>query len=152
MPIKLKTSQKDIMFHIDKKVEAIRDAVISVLFDVGLQCVTEARNNPGYMDQTGNLRSSIGFCVVHEGQIVEKVLSRDLGDGGPSSAAGMSASDRLMERLAQGRRSGFSLIVAAGMSYAVYVEGRGRNVISSAELLAGRLVPRMLETLGFERQ
>ena len=36
------------------------------------------------------------------------------------------------------------------MSYAVYVEGRGRNVLTSSELLAERKIPETLQQLGFK--
>jgi hypothetical protein len=36
------------------------------------------------------------------------------------------------------------------MSYAVYVEARGKNVLTSAELLAERVVGQKLGELGFK--
>ena len=42
---------------------------------------------------------------------------------------------------------GVALVVVAGMNYAAYVEARGKNVLSSAEHLAERELPRMLEKL-----
>ena len=44
---------------------------------------------------------------------------------------------------------GIVLIVVAGMNYAAYVE-TNRNVITSAELLAEDLVPKLLRQLGFQ--
>lgn len=40
---------------------------------------------------------------------------------------------------------GVALVVVAGMNYAAYVEAKGYNVLSSAEHLAERELPRMLE-------
>ena len=57
--------------------------------------------------------------------------------------------DDFLSRLASEHKTGICLIVVAGMNYAVYVEGRGKNVLTSAKLLADRLVPQMLEQLGF---
>ena len=42
---------------------------------------------------------------------------------------------------------GFVLIVIAGMKYASYVEARNYNVLTSAELLAEREVPKLLKAL-----
>ena len=42
---------------------------------------------------------------------------------------------------------GVALVVVAGMNYAAYVEAKGYNVLSSAEHLAERELPRMLEKL-----
>ena len=42
---------------------------------------------------------------------------------------------------------GVGLVVVGGMNYGAYVEARGYNVLSSAEHLAQRELPRMLEKL-----
>ena len=62
---------------------------------------------------------------------------------------GRKEADAYLSRLVSEHKTGISLIVVAGMNYAVYVEGRGKNVLTSAKLLAERLVPQMLEQLGF---
>ena len=41
----------------------------------------------------------------------------------------------------------YALVVVAGMNYAAYVEAKGYNVLSSAEHLAERELPRMLDKL-----
>lgn len=38
------------------------------------------------------------------------------------------------------------------MNYAAYVEARNYNVITSAELLANKLVPQIMKQLGFKLQ
>lgn len=150
MPIKLKTPLKDIRLHVQELTENARNAIVSVLTDVGLQCVIDARESSGYTDQTGNLRSSIGFVVVKDGKIVEKILADQVGDNKPSTQEGMSNANETLERLASKYSSGICLIVVAGMNYAAYVEGRGRNVLTSSELLAERIIPKMLTDLGVE--
>lgn len=129
--------------------ENARNAIVSVLTDVGMQCVAEARNNGSYMDQTGNLRSSIGFCVVVDGKITNSVYADKLGDGKPVNPEGIDKSRQTLARAASTHTSGVCLIVVAGMNYAIYVEGRGYNVLTSAELLAERVIPDMLQQLGF---
>ncbi len=129
--------------------ENARNAVVSVLTDVGMQCVAEARNNGNYMDQTGNLRSSIGFCIVADGKVVNSVFADQMGDGKPTNPEGIAQSRKTLAGVASAKTSGITLIVVAGMSYAIYVEGRGKNVLTSAELLAERVVPDMLQQLGF---
>ena len=150
MPIKLKTSFEDIHVHIQELTENAKNAIVSVLTDIGLQCVTEARESRGYTDQTGNLRSSIGFVVVKDGKIVERILADKVGDSKPATREGMDNANAILERLAAEHRSGICLIVVAGMNYAVYVEGRGRNVLTSSKLLAERMVPKMLTDLGID--
>ncbi|MGV4578106.1 hypothetical protein ACQ1R5_10635 [Ornithobacterium rhinotracheale] len=42
---------------------------------------------------------------------------------------------------------GYVLVVVAGMNYALYVESKGYNVLSTAEQLAEREVPRLLNEI-----
>lgn len=74
-----------------------------------------------YLDQTSNLRSSIGYFLYKDGNLISKKL-----EGKPE---GMSAA----ETLAAGatKKPGYQLIGVAGMDYASYVESQGFNVISS---------------------
>lgn len=130
---------------IDEFTEQAKNAIINILMYVGESCITEARDNGSYMDQTGNLRSSIGYVVVNNGKIVGMKVGEQVKDG----TEGKGKAESYMTRLASEHSTGICLIVVAGMNYAVYVEGRGKNVLSSAELLAERMVPQMLEQLGF---
>lgn len=129
--------------------ENAKNAIVSVLTDVGMQCVAEARNNGNYMDQTGNLRSSIGFCIVADGKVVNSVFADQMGDGKPTNPEGIAQSRKTLAGVASNKTSGIFLIVVAGMNYAIYVEGRGKNVLTSAELLAERVIPDTLQQLGF---
>lgn len=134
----------------DVVTENVRKSIVSVLTDVGMQCIVEARSNGNYMDQTGNLRSSIGFCIVVDGKIANIVYADQLGDGKPTTKEGIEKSRQTLASIATTKTTGICLIVAAGMSYAVYVEGRGRNVLTSSELLAERKIPETLQQLGFK--
>ena len=145
MPVKMTTPLSEIDAYVDAGIDSTLQAVISMFTDIGLQCITEARDHPGYMDQTGNLRSSIGYAVVVDGHIVGMEIVEQVKDG----TEGKKTAETFLARLASEHPSGISLVVVAGMNYAVYVEGRGKNVLTSAELLADRLVPQMLEQLGF---
>jgi len=89
-----------------------------------------------YLDQTSNLRNSIGYVVVANGKIVVSNFDGDDGDG-----------RKLANSLAKEIRNGYALIVVAGKNYASYVEAKGYNVISSAELFAEREMPKILERL-----
>lgn len=145
MPVKLTTPRSAFDMAIDEFTEQAENAIINILMYVGESCITEARDNGSYMDQTGNLRSSIGYVVVNNGKIVGMKVGEQVKDG----TEGKGKAESYMTRLASEHSTGICLIVVAGMNYAVYVEGRGKNVLSSAELLAERMVPQMLEQLGF---
>ena len=140
MPIKLVTPQSEIDAYIDQSIDKALEVIVNTFLYVGESCIREARDNGSYMDQTGNLRSSIGYVVVVDGQIVRKNVV-DLVKNGTE---GTKEAEAFLERLASEHSSGICLIVVAGMNYASYVEGRGYNVLTSAELLAERLVPQLL--------
>ncbi len=158
MPITLKTPKSEIEAHIDLSLEKVRNRIIDTFMYVGEQCVTEARDHPGYTDQTANLRSSIGYAVVEDGRVVTRkgfeVISgvRTDKNGKQHSYEGSHGSkegEDFLERLIAKHPTGIALIVVAGMNYAEYVESKGRNVLTSAELLAERMVPQLLTQLGF---
>lgn len=152
MGIRITTPLSEIDAYIERSLEKAKQAIIGVFEDVGLQCLTEARDNPGYIDQSGNLRSSIGYAVVVDGRITSMQISEQVKDG----VAGKGEATAFLSRLASEHKTGICLIVVAGMNYASYVEHgtkrnnyTPRNVLTSAKLLADRLVPQMLEQLGF---
>ncbi len=151
MGMKMTTPMSDVDAWFAQKAKAAENAILSVLTEIGLRCVTAARDNGSYTDQTGNLRSSIGFCVMKHGKSVRQLFADELHDGKPSNSDGIAESKRTVVTLtAQYSQWEYCLVVVAGMSYAVYVEGRGKDVLTSAELLAERLVPRLLGQLGFK--
>lgn len=131
---------------INASVEAKQKVIVNTLCYVGEQCIIEARDSGNYTDQTGNLRSSIGYAVVWDG----KVVQRDCIDKIKQGDKGVSDGNEYLSKCIKGcRRKGIVLIVTAGMNYAEYVEAKGYNVLTSAELKAGPLVKSLLTRLGF---
>lgn len=128
--------------RVDKAVEVI----VNTLSYVGEMCVKEARGNGDYIDRTGNLRSSIGYVVLHNGKSVRENFKQ--ADRGSSKSDGITQSRLFVRELSSKYSKGLVLIVVAGMKYASYVEAK-RNVLSSARLLAKKEVPRMLKEIGF---
>lgn len=121
---------------IKAEAERVDKLIIQALSKLGDMCVTEARDRAqeeSWFNQTGNLRSSIGYVVVAHGRIVK---SSDFGtvlQGSEGSRVGKA----LAEELARKYSTGFALIVVAGMNYAEYVEAKeSKSVLASAELLA----------------
>jgi hypothetical protein len=140
----IKRLSSDIDNYIDAKIKRAEDVLINALEYVAIECQNEARNNGSYQDQTGNLRSSVGYVIVRNGEVVKKSKFPIVKNGSYGQKEGLS----LSARLALEYRDGIALIVVAGMNYAAYVE-TSRNVLTSSELLAERLVPKMLKDLGF---
>ena len=143
MPITETTPKGAINEAIAQHMERIRRVLIRRLAYIGEQVVNEGRTRANFIDRTGNLRSSIGYVVVNDGEIVSE-SSFDPVKGGEEGARTGKA---FAERLAKEYDKDLVLIVVAGMNYAKYVANRGYDVIDSAELLAQKLVPEMLRQL-----
>ena len=123
--------------------EIVRQQV-EALQQLGEMCVAHARSIPkeqGFEDQTGNLRSSIGYVVFVDGVAVHSLYEEVKG-----GSIGAKTGEALAHKVGQGTQ-GVCLVVTAGMNYALHVESRGRDVIASAEQLAERELSRMIEQL-----
>ena len=147
MPIQQKTPQTLIDEYLAKRLKEREAKLIYMLEYAGVLCVREAKLNPGYMDQTGNLRSSIGYMILKEGRVVSRSGFHQEKDGDD----GVREGKNFLKSLIANNQKGLVLIVVAGMNYAAYVETK-RNVLKKSELLAEELVPKLLRQLGFKVQ
>ena len=124
---------------------AIDEEIIDRLCRIGEEVVTYAKQIPperGFTDRTGNLRSSIGYVVCKDGQPIN--LAFEAVKGGHE---GVHTGQRLAMEIARQHTEGYTLIVVAGMNYAVHVESKGRDVLTSAEKEAEKLLARELADL-----
>lgn len=146
MGIKPNFTRADVQKRLDAFVEMVRKKQITQLQRLGEMCLIEARNNKGYMMQTGALLSSTGYTIFVDGVALHSQF--DAASGAESNAAqnGIKAGQALAEKVGK-ETKGVALVVVAGMNYAAYVEAKGYNVLSSAEHLAQRELPQMLEKL-----
>lgn len=124
--------------------ERLQTVIIRLLKYIGEECVTIARNlgeeyrhlppselerlrhvphQPNYIDDTGNLRQSIGYLVAYNGE----VQTADLRNAQAEELAYSKLSDHA---------EGYCLILVAGMEYAAEVSGRGYDVLDSAAINA----------------
>lgn len=89
--------------------------------------ITPGHSSGGYDDQTGNLRSSIGYRIYKDGDIRKEGGFKSVG-GGAGIAAAREALDKY-ELSHPVSIEGWTLVIVAGMSYAKYVEAKGYNVL-----------------------
>lgn len=146
MAIKPNFTKDDVRKRFDAFLNEIEKKQIARLQRLGEMCLVEARTNKGYMMQTGALLSSTGYEVFVDGVAIHSQF--DAASGAESNAAetGIKSGQNIAETIGKGTK-GIALVVVAGMNYAAYVEAKGYNVLSSAEHLAERGLPRMLEKL-----
>ena len=150
MGIELKTSQAKIEKMIAKKVDNVKKAIIYNLSYIGERCVTEAREKTpdegSFTDQTGNLRSSIGYAIVCDGVTVQTYGFLPTEKGSKKGVDGQKDGQNFLNEIIRKFPKDIVLILVAGMNYATYV-ARYKDVIDSAELLAKKLIPEMMGDL-----
>jgi hypothetical protein len=100
---------------------------ILALSYLGEEFVNRARLINTYLDQTGNLRSSIGYVIAKDGKILRRNYDQ-VGDANEGVTKGMNLADEA----AAEHPNGIVLIVTAGMQYALYVEAMGYDVLSGS--------------------
>lgn len=151
------------------------NAIGAAAMMTGTECVNDARDNGSYNDITGNLRSSIGSTVLHDGETLltpsfkqykgkgsgasyvdftdkntgKKVSFIARGKDGDGSE-GMRKGAEFLATLVENYKNvtGFVILVSAGMDYARYVEEiHGKNVLTSAFLLAKEKLPQYLSEI-----
>jgi len=143
MVIRSTTSDAEIAEYLEKRAADFRRQKIEVLKRVGEKAVTEARENHRYRDQTGNLTSSIGYCILDNGKVVIESSFETVMNGNKGSTGGRE----FLHSLISEHSSGLVLILVAGMEYAAYVEAKNLNVLDSAEQLTEHLLPQLLKQL-----
>ncbi|WP_304833970.1 hypothetical protein [Muribaculum intestinale] len=127
----------------------IHRAIETVMQFIGEECVRIAREQGTYNDITGNLRNSIGYVLVRNGDIIcknfeERVASKVID---AANGKGILQGQALAEELAKRFTKGYALIVVAGMHYAHYVESLNKDVLDSAERYALQRVPKLMQML-----
>ena len=134
-------SKKAILDYLVKWGKSVEDAIIYNLSYAGDKCLAAARTSSGYTDQTGNLRSSIGFRLLKDGKLIKESSFEVVKKGDEGAKEGLAK----VEKIAANFPRGIVLVFVAGMDYAGYVADTGRDVLDSAALLADKLVPKLLE-------
>lgn len=89
-------------------------------------------HQPNYIDDSHNLRESIGYMIAIDGQPIAADLKN-------------SAAQKLAQSALEGNVKGVQLILTAGMEYAKYVHKLGYDVLTTAELFCKTELKKMLD-------
>jgi hypothetical protein len=144
MGVKASFKISDVDAYIQSRMDKIDLVIIRRLQFLGEKLVNYARENGSYTDQTGNLRNSVGYVIVKNGKIINSNFQKSSSLPG---ADGTAKAQALANSLAANFKRGYAVIVVAGMNYAAAVESKGKDVLSSAEMLAKSEMPRMISEL-----
>lgn len=150
MGVKVDMDIREIRDYLQREAEKNIHRVISMLHYVGLEVVNQIRNSQisNWNDQTGNLRSSIGYIITLDGEPIEmsdfpKVDGWKRQTTDPDGSAIGRTYARSLTSLYP---HGIALIVVAGMEYAAYVEKmENKTVLAQGELVARQLLSQLLQ-------
>lgn len=90
----------------------------------GEEFADRAKDLRTYKDRTNNLRSSIGYVILKDGQAITEVFKEDKGK------EGVETGKKIIREVALQHPFGFVLIGVAGMNYAAAVESYEYDVIT----------------------
>jgi len=110
--------------------ERIEQKIERAFSVAGEEYVKTARQNGSYQDRTGQLRSAPGYQVYRKQFLAVNAAPHN-------ETAGLIAEEPI--------GADMTLVVANGKDYASYVEAKGFDVSSSAELAAENKVSELLE-------
>lgn len=123
----------------------INEEVVRALSYLGEQCVSRVRDRSGeesWLDQTGNLRSSVGYAIYNHGNEVVRSAFPVVRGGGRGKAEG----EKYVDSLASLYSSTYALVVVAAMSYAEFVEAKeNKDVLASTKLWATEQIDGYIE-------
>ena len=138
----------EIKADFDAQVEEAIEEAITGLAAIGEHAVTIARDQGSYNDITGNLRSSIGYVILRDGEPVLQGESRQFSGPKGDGKEGVQVAEALLDQLRSEYPSGLVLIVCAGMNYASFVEDvHGLDVLTSAQLDTEQQAAEMVKEL-----
>lgn len=141
---------------LDESIVRVEEAIKFTLKTVvGGKAVTHAKSYGSFTDRTGNLRSSIGYVLAKDGEIIDvggfEAVSGPEGNNGE----GINEGKRYAEELGKSSGAGYALIIVAGMDYAEYVEAKGYNVLTETESYLesqiNEVIDRILKQAGFKK-
>lgn len=121
--------------------EAIKqkeEKMIQIFSDAGRLIVAAAKQNGNYRDVSGDLRNANGFLVMADNALKAEEFS--------SGAPGQKSRAKALQ-VAGNTKDNVVLVVVNGMDYAAKVESQGKDVLTSAEQIAKRIIPQMLQQL-----
>lgn len=152
MGVEVKMDIREIRDYLMREAEKHQARVIAMLRYVGETVVNKIRASDisEWNDQTGNLRSSVGYIISIDGVPIETSPFPTV-DGpkrADTSDDGSQIGKSFAESLTALYTHGIALIVVAGMEYATYVERmENKTVLAQGELEAQRLVSELIEQL-----
>lgn len=147
MGMRMTTPISEVNAYLSSEAERIHRLTVRALASLGEQCVRLARDRApelSWIDQTGNLRSSIGYIITHNGNILRYSDFKQVKRGSEGTKTGKDFAEEIANQFS----NEYVLVVVAGMNYAEFVEAReNKDVLATPELFVKKELPIMIEKL-----
>lgn len=129
----------------EEAAKIVYDRISYNLHYLGMSCVVRIRDRSGeasWYDQSGNLRSSVGYAIYSYGRKeIESAFEIILGGD-----AGSQKGKKMVSDLASKYSDTYALVVVAAMEYAEHVEALdSKDVLASTEVWAKKEVGKYLK-------
>ena len=145
MGIRMTTPMASVNKFFRLAMSILKEEIVLAFAKLGEESVGKIRDRSGeesWFDQTGNLRSSIGYSVYDYGKKMIESAFEVVKEGIEGSAAGRM----MVEELSSEYSKVFALVVVAAMNYADFVEAKeNKDVLASIELWARSVVDTRLK-------
>lgn len=145
MGIKCSVSSDSLKRYFIKSHNIITQEIKRALLRLGEESVMKIRDrgaNESWNDQTGNLRSSIGYAIYNYGKVEIESAFAVVKQGTEGAQVGRE----LIRELASLYADTYALVILAGMDYASDVEAiETKDVLASTELWAKKVVSTYME-------
>lgn len=138
--IKANWDRGEVIKLVRQQEQRIERAVVMALQRAGEGFVADARSIDTYKDQTKNLRSSIGYVILKNGQPIDSFFPGDQQEGKNAGKAAVA-------EIAGKYSTGYVLIVVAGMEYAAAVESKNYDVLTGSAPAAEAMLKKAMERI-----
>lgn len=140
MGIRMATPMEKILKYGNNVIDIINNMYIEALHYFALECVSFVRSRSGdesWFDQSGNLRSSVGYIISKNGNVVDTGGFEPTNAPGGNGEEGMKEGERFAKNIIKLVFGEYVLSIVVGMNYADLVEARdNKDVLAKCELWA----------------
>lgn len=140
--IRMVTSLGDIERLCNEMVRILEECIVEEFIEWAKKDDEYLRSNDGFIDRTGNLRSSLGAAVIKDANIVFMTPFATVLNGSRGSAEGR----RAVEEMASQFQRQIAKVMVAGMDYAQKVEDiETKDVLESRRIQCEREAQGVIE-------
>lgn len=140
--LKMKTKISDIQKICEQMARIYEECVIEEFIEWAKQDDEYLRNNDGFIDHTGNLRSSLGAGVFNDASLIFSTPFATVLNGSRGSSEGR----RALQGLADTTKGRIAKAMVAGMDYAQRVEDiETKDVLESRRIQCEREAAGVME-------